>query len=71
MNKTSGEGFAANDNKLVRSTGAITAIAGNGNRLRAWSLEGVYPVRWTGPEFGSRQRRSADRGAGDRPPRLP
>jgi phage tail-like protein len=53
MNKTAGEGFAANDNKLVRSTGAITAIAGNGNRLRAWSLEGVYPIRWTGPRFGS------------------
>ena len=46
-----GEGFAAAGNKLVRSTGAITAIAGNGYRLRAWSLEGVYPIRWTGPSF--------------------
>lgn len=51
MNKTAGEGFAAAGNKLVRSTGAITAIAGNGSRLRAWSLEGVYPIRWTGPSF--------------------
>lgn len=51
MNKTAGEGFAEGGNKLVRSTGAITAIAGNGTRLRAWSLEGVYPVRWSGPQF--------------------
>ena len=53
MNKTAGEGFAAAGNKLVRSTGAITAIAGNGSRLRAWSLEGVYPIRWTGPRFST------------------
>lgn len=53
MNKTSGEGFAAAGSKLVRSTGAITAIAGSGTRLRAWSLEGVYPVRWTGPRFST------------------
>ena len=37
--------------KLAQST-SITAVAGNGSRLRAWSLEGVYPVRWTGPRFG-------------------
>ncbi len=52
MNKTAGEGFAAAGSKLVRSTGAITAIAGSGARLRAWSLEGVYPIRWSGPRFG-------------------
>jgi phage tail-like protein len=51
MNKVSGEGFAAAGNKLTRSTGAITAISTNGSRLRAWSLEGVFPVRWTGPDF--------------------
>lgn len=51
MNKVSGEGFAASGSKLVRSTGAITAMATNGQRLRAWSLEGVFPVRWTGPDF--------------------
>ncbi|MEP6559979.1 MAG: phage tail protein [Nakamurella sp.] len=51
MNKISGEGFAAAGNKLTRSTGAITAMSQNGSRLRAWSLEGVFPVRWTGPDF--------------------
>ncbi|HEY5879385.1 MAG TPA: phage tail protein [Nakamurella sp.] len=53
MNKTAGEGFAANENRLVRSTGAITAIGGSGSRLRAWSLEGVYPIRWSGPRFST------------------
>lgn len=51
MNKTSGEGFAAGGNKLVRPTGAITAIGADGTRLRSWSLEGVFPVRWKGPDF--------------------
>jgi len=53
MNKVSGEGFAAAGNKLTRSTGAITAMSNNGDRLRAWSLDGVFPVRWTGPDFGA------------------
>lgn len=52
MGKVSGEGFAAAGNKLTRSTGAITAMSNNGQRLRSWSLEGVFPVRWTGPDFG-------------------
>ncbi|MET0863883.1 MAG: phage tail protein [Nakamurella sp.] len=51
MSKTAGEGFAAAGNKLTRSTGAITAMSTTGGRLRAWSLEGVFPVRWTGPDF--------------------
>ena len=53
MNKTSGEGFAAAGNKITRSTGAITAVGSDGSRLRSWSLEGVFPVRWTGPDFAA------------------
>ena len=53
MNKTAGEGFAAGGNKITRSTGAITAVASSGDRLRSWSLEGVFPVRWTGPDFAA------------------
>ncbi len=53
MNKTSGEGFAANSNKVTRSTGAITVIGSDGARLRSWNLDSVYPVRWKGPEFDS------------------
>jgi phage tail-like protein len=51
MGKSSGEGFAGNGNKLTRSTGAVTVLDAEGTRLRAWEFDGVYPVRWTGPEF--------------------
>ena len=46
-----GENFAANGNKLTRSTGAVTAISYTGERLRAWEFDNVFAVRWTGPEF--------------------
>jgi phage tail-like protein len=51
LQKSSGEGFAGAGDKLTRSTGAITAIDHLGNRLRAWELIDVFPVRWQGPEF--------------------
>src|ERR1700712_1369848 len=51
MNKTAGEGFVANSNKMTRANGAITAISSDGERLRSWSLNGVFPVRWKGPDF--------------------
>lgn len=51
MNKTAGEGFAAAGNKITKSTGAITAMSTDGSRLRSWSLEDVFPIRWTGPDF--------------------
>ena len=51
VNKTAGSGFAANSNKLSRSTGAITAIGTTGDRLRSWELQGVFAVRWSGPSF--------------------
>jgi phage tail-like protein len=51
VNKTSGGGFATNNNSLTRSTGAITVIGSDGSRLRAWELQGVFAVRWRGPNF--------------------
>ena len=49
LNKTSGEGFAADGNKLVKSTGAVTAITGDGTRLRSWELDGLPgPLEGTG-----------------------
>lgn len=50
-NKSSGEQFAANGNKLTRSTAAITLIGPSGQRLRAWNFDGAFPVKWTGPSF--------------------
>lgn len=51
VQKTSGEGFAANGNKLTRSTGAVTVVSSDNKRLRSWNLDGVFPVRWTGPKL--------------------
>jgi phage tail-like protein len=53
MNKSAGEGFAGNGNKLTRSTGAVTVLDAEGTRLRAWDLHDVFPVRWVGPEFSA------------------
>lgn len=51
LQKSSGEGFAGNQNKLTRSTGAVTAIDAVGGRLRSWEFLEVFPVRWKGPDF--------------------
>lgn len=51
LQKSSGEGFAGNDNKLTRSTGAVTALDAAGSRLRAWEFIDVFPVHWKGPDF--------------------
>ncbi|MCL3861854.1 phage tail protein [Actinotalea sp. K2] len=48
---SAGEGFAANGNKVVRSTAAITAMSYTGERLRAWEFDDAFAVRWAGPEF--------------------
>ncbi|WP_298336180.1 phage tail protein [Ferrimicrobium sp.] len=49
--KSSGSGFASNQNKLSVSTAAITLIGSDGKRLRAWEVTGAFPVRWVGPEL--------------------
>ena len=56
FNKTSGEGFASSDNKLTKSTGAVTVIDPVGERLRSWEFIDVFPVRWKGPDFSVESR---------------
>ncbi len=51
--KSSGEQFAAQGNKLARSTAAITLLGPGAKRLRAWEFDGVFPVRWKGPDFAA------------------
>lgn len=53
VNRTSGSGFAANSNKLERSTGAITVLGTGNERLRSWELRDVFAVRWSGPSFNA------------------
>lgn len=48
---SAGEGLAAAGGKLVRSTGAVTALDYQGQRLRAWDIDGVFAVAWDGPTF--------------------
>ena len=51
LNKSSGEQFSVNNNKLKRSTAAITLLGPANKRLRSWEFEGAFPVKWTGPSF--------------------
>ena len=51
LNKSSGEQFSANGNKLTRSTAAITLMGPGGQRLRSWEFDGAFPVKWKGPDF--------------------
>ena len=53
FNRASGEGFAAQGNKLSRTTGAVTMLTGDYERLRSWNLRDVFPVKWTGPSFSA------------------
>jgi phage tail-like protein len=53
LQKSSGEGFASNQNKLTRSTGAVTVIDSTNARLRSWEFNDVFPVRWKGPDFST------------------
>jgi len=55
MEESSGEGFAKNKNKLTRATAAITLMSTTGERLREWSVEGAFPVKWSGPSLSNAQ----------------
>src|SRR3954462_2219925 len=48
---SSGEDFAANGNKVKRTTGAITLLGSAGERLRGWEITSAFPVHWTGPRL--------------------
>ena len=49
----SGEGFASQGDKVKRSSGSIVALNMSGRWLRQWDLIDAFPVRWSGPSFGS------------------
>jgi len=51
LKETSGEGYASRGNKLERRTAAITLLALDGSRLRAWNLADAFAVKWSGPSF--------------------
>lgn len=53
LNKSSGDGFTGQGNKLKRSTAAITLVGPGGKRLRAWNFDGAFPIKWRGPSFAA------------------
>ena len=36
---------------VKRTTASITALGPDNKEIVSWSLDGVVPVRWTGPAF--------------------
>lgn len=60
LQKSSGEQFAANGNKLDRTTAAITLLDGDGTRLRSWDFDQAYPVKWSGPTFAAESAEAAN-----------
>jgi phage tail-like protein len=53
MQKSSGDGFTGEGDKVTRSTMGITMLSQSGSPLREWSVEGAIPIKWTGPSFAS------------------
>jgi phage tail-like protein len=37
------------DGRVKRRTATIQVMSGDGTVVATWSLDGVVPVRWTGP----------------------
>jgi len=52
LKDSSGEGYAAKG-RLERRSAAITLLAVDGTRLRAWNLADAFAVKWTGPSFSA------------------
>jgi phage tail-like protein len=55
VNRSSGEGFAANHDKLVRTTGSVSIVDFEGKPMRTWSLIEPFPVRWVGPRLSAKE----------------
>ena len=53
VQKSSGDGFAGQGSKVERKSAAVTLVDDKGGRLRAWELDGAFPVRWRGPTFAA------------------
>lgn len=51
LRSATGQGLDANDGKLERTTGAVVLLDQKGKRVRSWSFEGAFPVRWRGPRL--------------------
>ncbi len=53
LQKSAGDEFSRNGNKLERKSAAVTLVSAKGERLRAWELDAAFPVRWRGPTLAA------------------
>lgn len=53
VQKSSGEGFAGQGDRLERTQGRITLLTADRQPLRSWEFEGAFPVKWTGPTLAA------------------
>lgn len=51
--KTSGDGYAGEEDQLTLTSAAITLIDEAGEPLRAWNVDRAFPVKWEGPDFAA------------------
>ncbi len=45
--------LASMTREIKRTTAEITALTMDGKKVASWGLDGVIPVRWTGPSFSA------------------
>ncbi|MGH9040038.1 MAG: phage tail protein [Acidimicrobiia bacterium] len=45
--------LASMTGQIRRTTAEITAMTMDGTKVASWGLDGVIPVRWTGPSFSA------------------
>ncbi len=51
--RSSGDGFAGNDDRIERSTAVLIALGTNRRPVRTWAFDGAFPVKWQGPDLKS------------------
>ena len=49
--KTVASWFSSMAGQVTRSTAEIAALTVDGTKVASWSLQGVIPVKWTGPQL--------------------
>ena len=54
--KSSGEGFEGGGNQLKPKNATIKVLDGQGGTVRSWTVEGAFPVKWSGPRLAASSR---------------
>jgi phage tail-like protein len=49
----SGDGFSGNGNRLKPKPATISVLDQTGAPVRTWTIEGAFPVKWSGPKLAA------------------